>query len=49
MKYMKYSLFHILHIKLYNVGSGPHVTNWLISFSVKENKGLWGMKFLPTT
>ena len=28
--------------KLYNVGSGPHVTNWLISFSVKENKGLWG-------
>ena len=35
--------------KLYNVGSGPHVTIWLISFSVKENKGLWGMNFLPTT
>ena len=35
--------------KLYNVGSDPHVTNWLISFSVKENKGLWGMNFLPTT
>ena len=35
--------------KLYNFGSGQYVTNWLIGFSVKESKGLWGKNFCRST